>query len=97
MCGKPTLIVGAGEIGHRLEHYLERLPEAGMIPVGFVDDDCRSRPTNASARRAPVLGTLAEFDAVVGETGTRHVLFAFGFERRTSPCAGSSAAARSAG
>ena len=79
MCGKPTLIVGAGEIGHRLEHYLERLPEAGMIPVGFVDD----LPLSADERerrRAPVLGTLAEFDAVVGETDTRHVLFAFGFE-----------------
>lgn len=79
LCGRPTLIVGAGEVGHRLEGYLERLPEAGLIPVGFVDDNPVSADELA-LRSGPVLGSPAEFDAIVDETNARHVLFAFQIE-----------------
>jgi exopolysaccharide biosynthesis polyprenyl glycosylphosphotransferase len=79
LCGRATLIVGAGEVGHRLERYLDRLPEVGLIQVGFIDDDPVSSDELAR-RRAPVLGTAAEFDAIVDETGARHVIFAFQIE-----------------
>jgi exopolysaccharide biosynthesis polyprenyl glycosylphosphotransferase len=79
LCGRPTLIVGAGEVGHRLEHYLDDLPQLGLICAGFVDSDPLS-DEERERRTRPVLGSLAEFDAVVTETGARHALFAFGIE-----------------
>jgi len=44
-----------------------------------VDDEPVS-DEELARRRGPVLGTPAEFDAVVDETGARHVLFAFQLE-----------------
>ena len=79
LCGRRTLIVGAGEVGHRLEGYLERLPQVGLIPAGFVDDDPVS-DAELARRRGPVLGSPAEFDAIIDETEARHVLFAFQVE-----------------
>ncbi|MQA74240.1 MAG: exopolysaccharide biosynthesis polyprenyl glycosylphosphotransferase [Solirubrobacterales bacterium] len=79
LCGRPTLIVGAGEVGARLERHLERLPEIGLIPVGFVDDD--PVPGDELARRErAVLGSTADFDAIVDETGALHAIFAFQIE-----------------
>jgi len=79
LSGRPTLIVGAGQVGSRLERHLRRLAELGMIPVGFVDPD----PVPAAEldrRDAPVLGSPAEFDAIVDETGAAHAIFAFQIE-----------------
>jgi exopolysaccharide biosynthesis polyprenyl glycosylphosphotransferase len=76
LCGRLTLIVGAGEVGSRLERHLRSLGELGLIPVGFVDPDPASADELA-VRGAPVLGTPTEFDAVVSETGAQHAIFAF--------------------
>jgi exopolysaccharide biosynthesis polyprenyl glycosylphosphotransferase len=74
--GRPTLIVGAGEVGARLEQHLLRFQGLGLIPVGFVDAD--PVPEDELHRRhAPVLGGPAEFDAIVDETGARHAIVAF--------------------
>ncbi len=77
--GRPTLIVGAGETGARLERHLLGIGDLGLIPVGFVDSDPASRD-ELSRRGAPVLGSPTEFDAIVSETGARHVIFAFQIE-----------------
>ena len=79
LSGRATLIVGAGEVGHRLEGYLERLPDLGLIPVGFVDDDPVS-DAELTRRSAPVLGSVTEFDAIADETKAAHTLFAFRIE-----------------
>jgi exopolysaccharide biosynthesis polyprenyl glycosylphosphotransferase len=77
--GRPTLIVGAGEVGARLERHLRELTDLGLIPTGFVDPD--PVPTHElDRRRAPVLGSPAEFDAIVDETGATHAIFAFQLE-----------------
>jgi exopolysaccharide biosynthesis polyprenyl glycosylphosphotransferase len=74
--GRPALIVGAGEVGARLERHLRELPSLGLIPVGFVDADPVSE-NELGRRGAPVLGSPTEFDAIVTETGARHAIFAF--------------------
>jgi exopolysaccharide biosynthesis polyprenyl glycosylphosphotransferase len=74
--GRPALIIGAGEVGARLERHLLRLGGLGLIPVGFVDAR-RLSDEELARRTAPVLGSQAEFDAIVDETGAAHAIFAF--------------------
>lgn len=74
--GRLTLIVGAGEVGARLERHLRSFPGLGLIPIGFVDAD--PVPGDELQRRqAPVLGGPTEFDAIVDETGASHAILAF--------------------
>jgi exopolysaccharide biosynthesis polyprenyl glycosylphosphotransferase len=74
--GRPTLIVGAGEVGARVEGHLLRFAGLGLIPIGFVDGDPVPEG-ELRRRRAPVLGAPAEFDAIVDESGARHTILAF--------------------
>jgi exopolysaccharide biosynthesis polyprenyl glycosylphosphotransferase len=74
--GKRTLIVGTGDVAMLLDRRLRQLSDLGLVPVGFVDPD--PARTGVSGRRAePVLGTLADLDAVVGATAAEHVILAF--------------------
>jgi CheY-like chemotaxis protein len=74
--GTPTLILGAGRIGARVEHELRRRPELGLRPVGFLDGTPAPK-RHASGRRAPILGAPFEMERVVEETGAGHVIVAF--------------------
>jgi exopolysaccharide biosynthesis polyprenyl glycosylphosphotransferase len=86
--GKPTLIVGAGEVGTAIAQRLAAQPEYGLMPVGFLDDD---PPSNgrmngnghgvARLRRLPILGSPSELAEVAKEHGAQHVLFAFTHDR----------------
>ena len=53
--GIRTLIVGAGNAGEMILRELQKYPQTGMLPVGFVDDD----PAKQGMRihGVPVLGT----------------------------------------
>ena len=80
MCGKPTLIVGAGEIGHRLEHYLERLPAAGDDPGRL-----RRRPAAlgrrvGERRRRLCSGRWPSSTPWSARPAPATSMFAFGFE-----------------
>jgi FlaA1/EpsC-like NDP-sugar epimerase len=59
--GLRTLIVGAGEAGRALARDLENVPDLGLAPIGFLDDDTNKRVV----RRLPVLGMLSDLLAVV--------------------------------
>ena len=75
--GRPTLIVGAGRIGARVERRLERQPELGLRPVGYLDAD--PPPLDMVPERgAPVLGGPGELERVAHEAGVRHVVLSFG-------------------
>ena len=74
--GKPVLIVGAGLVGSQVARLLEKHPEYGLVPVGFLDDDPRS-VTEVGGRDVPVLGTVEDLDEIVGETGVRKLIVAF--------------------
>ena len=76
LVGKPVLIVGAGMVGSQVARRLEKHPEYGLVPVGFVDDDPRS-VTEVGGRDVPVLGTVEDLDRIVRESGARKLIVAF--------------------
>ncbi|HEX9363121.1 MAG TPA: nucleoside-diphosphate sugar epimerase/dehydratase [Candidatus Dormibacteraeota bacterium] len=57
------LIVGAGQAGRVIARDLRKLPEFGLLPIGFVDDD----PARRAVLGLPVLGTLAQLPEVCRE------------------------------
>lgn len=59
-----ALVVGAGEAGRALARDLAAVPQFGLQPVGFIDDD----PTAQALTDYPVLGGLAD----VGAVAARH-------------------------
>lgn len=77
--GKPTLIVGAGHVGHRVARRLHQLPEYGLRPVGFLDADPRG-PEAPGLRDVPVLGSPGDLELIADLTGAEHVVFAFSSE-----------------
>jgi exopolysaccharide biosynthesis polyprenyl glycosylphosphotransferase len=76
LVGKPVLIVGAGLVGSQVARLLEKHPEYGLVPVGFIDDDPRS-VTEVGGRDVPVLGTVEDVDEIVGESGVGKLIVAF--------------------
>lgn len=71
----PTLIVGAGEVGHVVARRLRTSPEFGLWPVGFVDKE----PIDGDhvGDGLPVLGASWDLDEIVARHRIRHVIFAF--------------------
>uniref|UniRef100_A0A7V4TGJ9 Polysaccharide biosynthesis protein n=1 Tax=Candidatus Caldatribacterium saccharofermentans TaxID=1454753 RepID=A0A7V4TGJ9_9BACT len=71
---KRVLVVGAGEAGTTIVREMLRHPEAGLVPVGFLDDDkAKQRHTLVGV---PVLGGLDELSQVVHENRIDEVLIA---------------------
>jgi exopolysaccharide biosynthesis polyprenyl glycosylphosphotransferase len=73
---RPTLIVGAGEVGAEMERRLRQQPKLGLRLVGYIDGDPPPRD-RVPQRRAPVLGAPADLVEIARETGTQHVILAF--------------------
>ena len=81
--GAPTLIVGAGRIGHLVAKRLRDRPEFGLRPVAFLDpeplvlEDGSDLPVLGS-RSVPYEGGLpAALAAGVRELGVRHAIVTF--------------------
>jgi exopolysaccharide biosynthesis polyprenyl glycosylphosphotransferase len=74
-CGAPTLIVGAGKVGHLLAKRLDENKEFGLRPIGFLDKEPLPAETNGSA--PAVIGASWDLDRVVGEYHVEHVVFTF--------------------
>jgi exopolysaccharide biosynthesis polyprenyl glycosylphosphotransferase len=76
LIAKPTLIVGAGQIGAHVERRLEAQPELGLAPVGYLDSD---PPPDSMVpdRRAPVLGAPSDLRRVATEIEVAHVVLGF--------------------
>jgi len=73
---RPTLIVGAGEVGARVARRLVSGPEYGLKPVGFVDTD-PPPAEEVGGRPAPVLGRPEDLSELVELLGVEHVILAF--------------------
>ena len=72
-----TLIVGAGQVGVTLSSILERHPEYGLRPVGFLDHvDDEGLPL-------PLFGGVERLRAVLSEERIGRVIVAFGVTRET--------------
>jgi FlaA1/EpsC-like NDP-sugar epimerase len=69
-----VLIVGAGEAGSMIAREMQRHPEAGLDPIGFLDDE----PGKARKRVVglPVFGQVAELLAVAQREDAQEILIA---------------------
>jgi exopolysaccharide biosynthesis polyprenyl glycosylphosphotransferase len=76
LLAKPTLIVGAGRIGVRVERRLLDQPELGLLPVGYLDADPAPQEM-VPDRQGPVLGPPDLAGEVAAATGAQHVVVGF--------------------
>lgn len=69
-----VLIAGAGEAGAMVVREMQRNPELGMIPAGFVDDDLRKGGKNIYGTR--VLGSIAALERITKAVQIDEVIIA---------------------
>src|SRR4051794_13459272 len=75
--GAPTVIVGAGKVGHLIARRLTAHPELGLRPVGFVD----SKPLEVDKPSdVPLLGSAEDVEEIVRRHDVEHAIFAFSTE-----------------
>jgi exopolysaccharide biosynthesis polyprenyl glycosylphosphotransferase len=72
---RPTLIIGAGNVGQRTAKRLLDAPGLGLRPVGFLDKE--PLVNGNSPRAVPVLGASWDLDRVVAANGVEHVIITF--------------------
>jgi FlaA1/EpsC-like NDP-sugar epimerase len=72
--GREVVIVGAGEAGQLIVREMQRSPELGQAPIGFVDDDPRKRGMRILGLK--VLGTTSQFDRLLDEAEPDEVIIA---------------------
>jgi len=70
--GLRTIIIGAGEAGRTLARDFLRMPEFGLIPVGFLDDDRKKR----SVAGLPVFGSISSLNDVASAENAAVVVIA---------------------
>ncbi len=75
LTGRPTLVVGAGLVGRKLATRLQRDPQYGLRPVGFIDDSPMFG--GAAPVGLPILGGTDDLEDIIERTGATHVLVAF--------------------
>jgi len=71
---KRVLVIGAGEAGALAVRELNKHPETGMRPVGFLDDDLRKQGQRVSG--VTVMGRVDEAAGVIAAQGIDEVLIA---------------------
>jgi exopolysaccharide biosynthesis polyprenyl glycosylphosphotransferase len=72
--GAPTLILGAGRVGHLIARRLLAHPELGLRPVGFLDPEPLEVEHSSGL---PVLGSDDRLEQVVRENGIEHAIISF--------------------
>ena len=71
----PTLVIGAGNVGHTTAKRLLDHPELGLRPIGFLDKE--PREDSSATSHLPVLGASWDFEQVVREHGVGQVIITF--------------------
>jgi len=80
MWGKPVIVIGAGEVGHRLVSTLQNEWKLGFRPVAVFDD--RLIPTEAEIAGVPFGGTLADAIHIARRHNINTAIFAMPHTRR---------------
>jgi len=70
---RPTLIIGAGNVGRLLARRLRERPELGLRPIGFLDKE----PLECNETDVPVLGASWDLERIVAEHQVEHVVVSF--------------------
>jgi exopolysaccharide biosynthesis polyprenyl glycosylphosphotransferase len=70
-----VLILGAGHVGHLVARKLLQHPEYGLRPIGFIDDNPRSRPSDLASM--PVLGSTDRLADIAQTAAVSRVIVAF--------------------
>jgi exopolysaccharide biosynthesis polyprenyl glycosylphosphotransferase len=70
--GRPTLIIGAGRVGHLLAKRLLAKPELGLRPVGFLDGT-----ETGVEDDFPILGDISSLEQTVLEHEVEHAIISF--------------------
>jgi FlaA1/EpsC-like NDP-sugar epimerase len=70
--GRRTLLFGAGRVGVMIARSARLQPSAGVVPVGFLDDD--RELAGKTVAGLPVLGGLAELEQAIEETHAEALL-----------------------
>jgi FlaA1/EpsC-like NDP-sugar epimerase len=68
----PTLLIGAGEAGTQIARELEKRPDLGLVPVGFLDDDSSKLGTIVHGIR--VWGSINDLPRVAERRGARQAI-----------------------
>jgi exopolysaccharide biosynthesis polyprenyl glycosylphosphotransferase len=71
----PTLIIGAGKVGHVAAKRLLEHPELGLRPIGFLDKE--PRLDDSAISNLPVLGASWDFEQVVRDHHVGQVIVTF--------------------
>ncbi|MGA9763048.1 MAG: sugar transferase [Gaiellaceae bacterium] len=71
----PTLIIGAGKVGHVAAKRLLEHPELGLRPIGFLDKE--PRLDDSAISNLPVLGASWDFEQVVRDYRVGQVIITF--------------------
>lgn len=71
--GVPTLIIGAGKVGHLIATRLIAQPSIGFTPIGFLDKE----PLHENPLGLPVLGASWDLEHVVGAHAVKNVIITF--------------------
>ena len=72
--GREILIVGAGEAGQLVSREMQRSPELGQTPIGFIDDDPRKRGMRIHDLK--VLGTTDKMARLLDDVEPDEVIIA---------------------
>jgi len=72
--GQEVLIVGAGEAGQLIAREMQKSPDLGQTPIGFVDDDPRKRGMRIHGMK--VLGTTDELETLLEDIPSEEVIIA---------------------
>ena len=70
---RPTLVVGAGQVGALTARRLLEHPEFGLQPVGFLDKE----PLDEASLPLPVLGASWDLERLIEQHGIQHVVITF--------------------
>jgi exopolysaccharide biosynthesis polyprenyl glycosylphosphotransferase len=70
---RPTLVLGAGNVGRLIARRLRDRPELGLRPVGHIDDE----PRPGSDDDLPLLGGTRDLEDVITANQVSHVIITF--------------------